>query len=528
LIGILHKEGIIMRQTKKFIWMGFMFLLAAGSVVSAEKSVDIGSRRELFVDNTVVDKISGDLRLALHHPERKEVVLTTDKPWEGNASAFQSVFFAEGKYRMYYRGIHYVASMGVCDTKLADHPWVLCYAESEDGIRWVRPNLGICEFQKSKENNIILNPAMVKVIGGDPAHTSVFYDTNPACPPDQRYKISLTSFAKRPVPGVYIMASVDGIRFKLLSDKASVTGGDFDSPNTIFWDQTIKKYRAYYRKSKNGLRDNMTSSSEDIHNFPQGKHVAREQGREYELYTNQMQPYYRAPHIILGFPMRYYDRKVKSWEWPAMSALPDLANRKSRSARENRFGTAVTDGVLLASRDGETVRFWEEAFMRPGPRTKESWVYGDNFIFWGLVETASQLGDAPNEISFYSTEGYWEGNATKFRRSTLRLDGFVSAQATCAGGELITKPLIFAGNALSLNFETGGPGELKVEFQNPDGTPIPGFALADCFPIFGDHIEFPVSWKGKETDVSALTGQPVRIRFTLKDADLYAFQFLAK
>jgi hypothetical protein len=226
--------------------------------------------------------------------------------------------------------------------------------------------------------------------------------------------------------------------------------------------------------------------------------------------------------------MRYYDRKVKSWEWPAMSALPGLANRKSRSAKENRFGTAVTDGVLLASRDGEAVRFWEEAFMRPGPRTKESWVYGDNFIFWGLVETVSQLGDAPNEISFYSTEGYWEGNATKFRRSTLRLDGFVSAQATCAGGELVTRPLIFAGNALLLNFETGGPGELKVEFQNPDGTPIPGYTLAECFPIFGDHTEFPVSWKGKGTDVSALADQPVRVRFTLKDADLYAFQFLAK
>jgi hypothetical protein len=164
--------------------------------------------------------------------------------------------------------------------------------------------------------------------------------------------------------------------------------------------------------------------------------------------------------------------------------------------------------------------------MRPGPRQKESWTYGDNFIFWGLVETVSHLGDAPNEISFYSTEGYWQGNSTKFRRSTLRLDGFVSAQAPATGGELITKPLIFAGAALSINFETGGPGELKVEIQNLDGSPVPGYALADCFPIFGDHIDFPVSWKGKGTDVSTLAGKPVRIRFALKDADLYAFQFL--
>ena len=208
-----------------------------------------------------------------------------------------------------------------------------------------------------------------------------------------------------------------------------------------------------------------------------------------------------------------------------MQALPGKDERAARYNSSSRYGIAVTDAVLLASRDGETVRFWEEAFMRPGPRQKGSWVYGDNFIFWGMIETASHLGDSPNEISFYSTEGYWEGNATEFRRSTLRLDGFVSAQASFAGGELVTKPLIFAGRALFLNFDTGGSSELKMEIQNPDNTPIPGFARDDCFPIFGDHIDFPVSWKTTGSDVSALAGQPIRLRFMLKDADLYAFQF---
>ena len=517
-----------MLRVRVRMWAGLFAVLAVSPGLAAEKAINIGTRRELFVDNAVIGKTSGDLRLTLHRPERKEIVLTLDKPWEGNASAFQSVLFIDGKYRMYYRGIHYVKNMGVSDTSLPDHPWVLCYAESSDGIHWERPNLGICEFQKTRENNIILDPAMVKAVGGDPAHTSVFYDTNPACPPDQRYKINLTSFAKRPVPGMYIMASADGIRFRLLSDKPSVTGGAFDSQNLIFWDPVAKKYRAYYRNFRDGIRDIMTSASEDILNFPPGKQVSREQGKDDALYTNQMQPYHRAPHILLGFPLRYTDRGVKSWEWPAMSALPGLANRKSRSAKEGRFGTAVTDAVLLASRDGETVRLWEESFMRPGPRQKKSWVYGDNFIFWGLVETASHLGDAPNEISFYSTESYWEGDATEVRRSTLRLDGFVSAQAPVSGGELVTKSVIFAGNSLSLNFETGGPGELKVELQNEDGTPVPGYTLAECYPIFGDHLDFSVSWKRKGTDVSTLAGKPVRLRFTLKDADLYAFRFFKK
>ncbi|MDD4871845.1 MAG: hypothetical protein PHR77_14905 [Kiritimatiellae bacterium] len=509
----------------KNITTAIAVLLTMGTVLPgwAEDPLNIGGRRELFVDNAVIGKTSGELRLVLHHPERKEIVLTTDKPWEGNASGYQSVIYTDGKCRMYYRGLHYVKNMGVSNTTLPHHQAVLCYAESTDGINWVRPNLGICEFQKSKENNIILEPAMVKSIGGDPAHTSVFYDTNPACPADQRYKVVILGKG-----GLYVLGSEDGLRFRVLSDKPNVTDGAFDSQNLIFWDPVIRKYRVYYRNFRNGIRDIMTSSSEDILKFPPGKQVAREQGKDYALYTNQMHPYYRAPHIILGFPMRYYDRGKGAWEWPAMQALPGLENRKGRYSGHPRYGTAVTDGVLLVSRDGETVRLWEESFMRPGPRTKESWVYGDNFIFWGLVETASHLGDAPNEISFYSTESYWEGNATKIRRSTLRLDGFVSAQTTVSGGELVTRPLIFTGQTLSINFETGGPGELKVEIQNPDGTPMPGYTLAECFPIFGDHIDFPVSWKGKGTDVSTLAGKPVCIRFTLKDADLYAFQFLGK
>ena len=495
---------------------GLLAVLAALPVLATAEAVDIGGRRELFVDNAVIGRTSGELRLVLHRPQPRETVFKTDKPWEGNTSAYQSVFKADGKYRMYYRGWDFPDYKGE-----PARAGVLCYAESTDGIHWVRPNLGICEFQKSKENNIILDQAAVQSARGDLAHTFVFYDTNPACPDDQRYKAVIVGWG-----GLHIWGSGDGLHFRALGNKPCVTDGAFDSQNLIFWDSVAKTYRAYYRIFRDKkVRDILTAASGDILKFPPGKRVARSQGQEVELYTNQMQPYYRAPHIILGFPMRYHDRGKNALAWPAMQALPGLENRKIRYSASPRYGTVVTDAVLLASRDGESVRLWEEAFMRPGPRMKESWVYGDNFIFWGMLELPAVLEDAPNEISFYSTESYCEGEATKFRRSTLRLDGFVSAQATAAGGELVTKPLIFEGNALSINFETGGSGELKAELQKPDGTPIPGFALADCFPIFGDHIGFPVSWKGKGTDVSALTGKAVCIRFTLKDADLYAFQF---
>ncbi len=93
-----------------------------------------------------------------------------------------------------------------------------------------------------------------------------------------------------------------------------------------------------------------------------------------------------------------------------------------------------------------------------------------------------------------------------------------------AGGELVTKPLTFSGRTLHLNFATSAAGAVRVEIQRPGGSPIEGFALDACDELFGDTIDRPVSWHAK-TDVSTLVGQPVRLRFQLKDADLYALQF---
>jgi hypothetical protein len=93
-----------------------------------------------------------------------------------------------------------------------------------------------------------------------------------------------------------------------------------------------------------------------------------------------------------------------------------------------------------------------------------------------------------------------------------------------SGGELITKPLRFRGQSLALNFSTSAAGSVRVEIQDANGQPLPGFALDDCPPIFGDTVERSVTWvKGR--DVSALAGQAVRLRFVLNDADLFAFQF---
>jgi hypothetical protein len=93
-----------------------------------------------------------------------------------------------------------------------------------------------------------------------------------------------------------------------------------------------------------------------------------------------------------------------------------------------------------------------------------------------------------------------------------------------SGGEVITKPITFTGKALTMNFATSAAGGVKIEIQDANGKAMTGFALSDCEEHFGDSIERTVVWKNGR-DVSSLAGKPVRLRFTLKDADLYAIKF---
>ena len=141
-----------------------------------------------------------------------------------------------------------------------------------------------------------------------------------------------------------------------------------------------------------------------------------------------------------------------------------------------------------------------------------------------IVETKSHTPGAPNELSIYSIEGYYSGKSSQLRRFTLRLDGFVALHASASEGEMVTRPFIFKGESLSMNFSTSAAGSVRVELQDARGKPLKGFTLAQSPEIYGDEIDRVVTWKGG-SDVSSLAGKPVRLRFVMKDADLYSIRF---
>jgi hypothetical protein len=503
-----------------------LFLAVLCTSPLAAEPIDIGSRRELFVDDYLVERLTGHAQLRLHRPTPREVALVCDQPWEGNSGGYMTVFQDGQRYRMYYRGSHGAYTrQGQRDA----HREVYCYAESKDGIHWTRPNLALFDFDGSKKNNIVLD--------GVGTHAfSPFKDTSPSCKDDARYKALGWGGGKH---GLYAFKSTDGIHWSLMSPEPVITRGAFDSQNLAFWDAVRGEYREFHRDFATG-RDIRTATSKDFLHWTEPKFLEyaawpqaggrvpdlegeqQPPGRAGQLYTNQVIPYYRAPHIFLGFPTRYLDR---GWTESA-KALPRYDYRQLRGAVSSREGTALTEGLFMSSRDGSRFHVWADAFIRPGLRTRDNWFYGDNYQNWGLVETPSAIEDAPPDISVYVSERYGRNEAaTAIRRYTLRLDGFVSVQAPLQGGELLTRPLVFQGRHLVLNGSTSAAGGIRVEVQDARGKPIPGFRLEECHEIYGDDLVQKVSWRDGD-DTSQLAGRPVRLRFTLRDADVFSFRFV--
>ena len=488
-----------------------------------ERAVEIGSRWELFVDSFLIESMRGTRRV-LHRPVPRELVLVHDAPWEGSGCGYHSVFQDGSRYRMYYKAWHLDVSSGRLRTDA--HPLFCCYAESSDGVHWEKPRLGLVAFRGSKANNIVLASGRIGRAVVDAGHPAVFRDENPDARPDARYKAFFRSAGPK---GLLALKSSDGFKWALMAERPVITAGAFDSQNLAFWDPVRGVYRAYWRiftavrrrgSGQRGYRAIRTAVSSDFVRWTQMHDVRFHDDREEHLYTNQIKPYYRAPHILIGFPTRYVER---GWS-ASMRALPEPDHRKLRAQANLRYGTALTEALLISSRDGVVFERWPEAFLPPGIERPGTWNYGQQYIAWHVVETRSELPGAPPELSLYATESYWTGTSSALRRYTLRVDGFVSVRGPLAGGELRTRPLLFSGSRLLLNFATGAAGGIRVEIQSPEGMPLRGFRLEDCEVLFGDTLEREVVWRSGGS-LKALNGRPVRLRFELRDADLYAFRF---
>jgi hypothetical protein len=450
-------------------------MLAFLVCVLAAAAIDIGSRLEMFVDRFLVDKTQ-NVQHKLTEPQRREVVLETNAPWENDVSAYFTVFRDGERIRMYYRAG-------------GDENAYTCYAESTDGVRFTRPNLGIYEFNGSKDNNILFR-------GPQSASFAPFRDLNPDAKPDERYK-ALCYHVRNRTGTMSAMASPDGIHWRMMQDGSVVPAGEYDSLNCVSWDPAEKQYRVFDRywtgHGFKGVRQIETRTSSDFLNWSEPTPFAYGDGVPLEhFYTGSVTRCPGAEQFWLAFPKRF---------------VPD----RKRVASHKEPG--VSDAVFMSSRDGvRWDRCFLEAWLRPGP-DERNWTERSNMTAWGVLEPP---GDATT-FSMYVSEHYrWPTN--RLRRVTVRKHGFASMHAGAAGGEFATEPITFTGTRLMLNYATSAAGSVRVELLDEAGQKV------DETPeFFGDEIEREVTWTGK--GLAAVPGKPVRLRFVLRDADVYALRF---
>lgn len=468
--------------------------LAIGLVLAvtarAAEPVDIGSRLELFVDHLLIEDMR-DVRLELHHPVK------TPRPKSPLPVHHMVTVLRDGDvFRAWYRGSDDSLPKGENGAP-SEGAEVVHYAESDDGHEWRFPVLGLHEVNGTRENNVILarKPRLLH-------NFMPFLDTRPGVDPEERYK----ALAGHPGPGnklgldqpghgLVAFASPDGIHW---TEKGEVIPyrpqwrHAFDSPNVSFWSEAEQLYVCYFRTwiDNGGPRSISRVTSPDFQNWSEPVAMAPNLPGEH-LYTSMTAPYSRAPHIYLSFPTRFV---------PGRGDAPGYEPKDLN----------VTDVLFMTTRAGSTHydRTFTEAFIRPG-LDKDRWVNRANYVAQGIHFLNR------TELSIYHRSG---------DRYVLRTDGFISLHAGSQEGALLTKPLVFSGSKLMLNFSTGAAGGVRVEIQDAAGDPIPGFALEDAETLYGDSIARAFVWIG-DPCLSTIGGRPVRLRFVLQEADVFSFRF---
>lgn len=499
-----------------------------------DKVLHIGNRREMFWDDYLLDTQKTTAYHRLMHPVYQDTVHWIEAEGARSSVSFPCLLKDDKGYRMYYISWN------------SDFQWVTNGVNwrvitSPDGKNWTKPSLGIHEINGSKDNNIIFTKKQIR------DNAFAFYDPNPNCPPEEKYKCLADGLSagqegdpemKR---GLWYYYSADGYhwnRYGLIS-----TCGQFDTLNTAHWNG--KQYVAYIRNyhdinmegvtgqctaegvedvndhyappghKNSGKRDIRVMYSDDFRNWTRPERIQFNDEHDISMYTNVVSVYERAPHILVGFPTRYYERP----QWTEnFERLGNEDNRKMRRAAMEtnpRVGLAITDCLFMWSRDGKNWNRSMEAFMSPGYEDSDNWVYGDCYPAYGFVDNGDET------LSIYTVEYHHSYDKEKpVKRYTIRKDGFACYMAGGKEETLLTKPLIFEGKKLHLNFETSAFGHIYVEVLNEAGTEV----LGRSFEVFGNNIDREVSLEDGR-DFSEFAGKTIRLRFTMLDAKVYSMKF---
>ena len=520
--------------------------------------LNIGGRKQLLLDEWLFQAARG-VELCVNPPADAGVAVEADRPWEAAYACEWCVVVPDeklGHVKMYYEA---------CSPKpVGSEPWELerhlCCAVSTDGVSWEKPDLGVCQFDGSKANNIVfqaeVGTASADGIALGDAHGkraydqvgSVVVDENDV--PERRYKM-LFCGGECKMRAAY---SPDGFDWTVLNDWKPVSDQGADSGNIFFWDDAVGKWVGYFRMWDSTRRvsrvetddwtcwpdrtvENVVLSPDELDSYDEyldapcfrpGEFIdKRLNGLRYDPYGPQDKFVWLSDDTEKVDGVDFYNQPVTKYPFADQAyVMPFTAFQHRPNLQEIR---------LAVSRDGIN-------WTRPGDR--QAWIrppvdrfIGEMYCGPGVVRRGSEL------FHYHSSMSMWHGwgkpgqyemiqpepYTGSIRRVTLRLDGYVSVDAGNLAGGFVTPPMVFQGEQLLLNVDTGASGWVKVELVREHGDPIWGYringhTLGECDPIVCNATSRVVTWKGN-ADVSGLAGKPVRMHVRMRNARLYAFQF---
>lgn len=434
-----------------------------------------GDRVEMMVDRYLIDRSDG-VRFCHCKPQNLGRVIGFDKEWEGAGSLCISALDADGRVMLYYRGY----PTGGRDT---DKMQVSCLAISGDGVNFSRCPVNEIDYKGIKENNIVN-------IGSDCHNFAPFYDVNPDCPPELRYK-AIGGLIH--TGGLNAYGSPDGIHWKLICDRPVLSGGKwaFDSMNMAFFDPVAGLYRSYCRywsgdNDWEGIRAIGSAVSKDFLNWSEMTPNDYGEPLRDELYTNATRPVPGAEHILLSMPMRFHPE------------------RRKFDYEKNGTGSnaGVSDAVLMTSRDGV---HWDRA-------VKDAWIAGGLYEHeWtqrcfisagGVIARGDRFIFYVEQNYMWDDGGIWAYSVPKYRFTSLYADG--------NGGSFTTKPMEFVSDDIYLNYSTSAYGYVRVKAFAGDGSEI-----FDSGEVFGNELSHKLH-------VDGLAGRTGYMRIELNEAHLYA------
>ena len=487
-------------------------------------------RKELFLDDQEIEALES-LTWGFHEPQACEdnPILVPELPWEATNISPASVVYDRqtGKFQMWYQV--YYASKGTAssgahlETALAaeGYRYGVGYAESEDGIHFVKPRSPRVQYQ-GKDTNLAIRGY------GSPAPATCILDPDEPNP-HKRYRLWAWDSADHPgkhsLIGMSLYVSTDGLDWKGYEWRDEWCNdpqpycyvkmvGEYRYPynigpnecNGIYRDDRLNKFVNYCRASNGSVRCIGRMESEDGIHWTQPNLVATPDLKDPLFYQFYLASPYRSGQFVILYVMTY--------------------------APCQGFKCEVE---LLASRDGSS-------FVRVGDRRK--WITTGAKGSWnaGMVSARAPV-EHQGKLWIYTGGTTETHNAAITSGSIglyhLRPDGYVSLDAGDAEGVFTTRKMVWLYDDLRINAKTNHgqivvevlPGERGLRLPSDEGprnmadcypTALPGYAKEDCVPFAGDSTSSSICFRG--AGLSALKGRYVQLRFRLRNAELYSWE----